>query len=59
MKKTTSYILLSLLTLFLLVSCKAKKCATFDGDNGGKHVNYDKKGLVKKKKSPGQRNWGL
>jgi hypothetical protein len=48
-----------LLYIFIIAclagACKAKKCPTFDGDNAKHHVKYDKKGHVKKKKSPGNR----
>jgi hypothetical protein len=37
--------------------CKAKKCPTYDGDGAKHHVNYGKKGLVKKKNKGPSRTW--
>lgn len=38
-----------LISIILAAGCKAKKCPTYDGDGAKHHVNYSKKGLVKKK----------
>lgn len=40
-----------------LVGCKAKKCANFTGDDAKHKVNYNKKGLVKKKGKSPAKNW--
>lgn len=42
-------ILLCIVILLPLFGCKAKKCPTFDGANGGKRVEYKKNGLVRKR----------
>lgn len=39
-----------LASALVFASCKAKKCPTYDGDNGNHKVKYNKKGLVKKKR---------
>jgi hypothetical protein len=43
------FIVLALVFALALLSCKAKKCPTFDGAGGGKHVEYKKNGLVRKR----------
>jgi hypothetical protein len=48
MKKTLSFIFVVAILLGE-VACKAKKCPTFDGANGGKRVEYKKNGLVRKR----------
>ncbi|MES2690652.1 MAG: hypothetical protein V4658_09635 [Bacteroidota bacterium] len=42
-------IALSVIIMLPLFACKAKKCPTFDGANGGKRVEYKKNGLVRKR----------
>ncbi|MBW7844729.1 MAG: hypothetical protein H3C45_03610 [Bacteroidia bacterium] len=31
------------------ISCRVKKCPRFDGEYGGRRIEYKKNGLVKKK----------
>jgi hypothetical protein len=49
MQTKSLIIFLCLSVLFPLVACKAKKCPTFDGANGGKRIEYKKNGLVRKR----------
>lgn len=42
-------IIIGILIVISGIGCKAKKCPTFDGANGGKRVEYKKNGLVRKR----------
>jgi hypothetical protein len=47
MKKISYFLILVIVLPFF--ACKAKKCPTFDGANGGRRVEYKKNGLVRKR----------
>lgn len=50
--------LLCIVSIAIGYGCKAKKCASYEGDGAKHHVNYSKQGLVKKKQKSPSRSWG-